>query len=110
MSWLREHSIKAHLLAPIWLRVPERWRWRIVDRLNRAQGRCWSSLVDAALAEREDDACDVHLPTGCSASDCARTCYWFGHEGPHDCGCYCGKQRFQAAEGYADRVRTDGAA
>lgn len=109
-SWLHWHSLSAHIVAPIWIRIPEKWRWSIVHRLDKSRKVCWSSLVDAALTTgREDDACDVSTPLGCSAGDCATTCYFMGgqvrhdHEGEHDCSCYCGKFQFVAAEGADDR-------
>ena len=108
-GWLREHSIKAHIVVAVWVRVPEKWRWRIVHRLDRSRQRCWSSLVDAALCYREDDACDVRTPLGCAAGDCGATCYWVGgrvvgdHIGSHDCACYCGKFQFRATEGGDER-------
>lgn len=110
MTWLRQHSIRHHIVAPIWVRIPEKWRWKIVHRLDRSQRRCWSSLVDAALVYHpDDDACDVPTPLGCGVGDCATTCYWVGghvvgdHIGSHDCACYCGKFKFRAAEGGDDR-------
>lgn len=110
---VRTHYWRAHLIAPVWIRLPERLRWRIAHRLDSAPiiGRllCWSSLVDAALTHREDDACDVRTPLGCGAGDCSTTCYWGGgkvrgdHLGAHPCSCYCGKFRFTAPSGWDER-------
>lgn len=108
--WFRDHDLRAHVVAPIWVRLPEKWRWTVVTWLNRSQTRCWSSLVDAALLTyREDDACDIRTPLGCSAGRCATTCDWIGgaklgdHVGEHACSCYCGKFEFTAPEGGDER-------
>lgn len=110
LLWFRDHDVMQHILAPFWVRIPERWRWRIVHRLDRSRRLCWSSLVDAALTTgRESDSCDVRTPLRCGAGDCATTCGWMGgrvrgdHVGDHDCSCYCGKFRFRAAQGADDR-------
>lgn len=107
--WLHDHLLSDHLLAPVWLRTPAKLRWKYVDWRNRSQRTCWSSLVDAALAEREDDACAVKLPTRCFAGACATTCDWSHpeHRGEHMCDCYCGKFRFTALEGALDRRERD---
>lgn len=105
-TWLTYHSLRDHLVAPIWLRVPAKWRWRIVHHLDRSDKRAWCSLVDAALAEREDDACDVRTPLRLSADYCRSTCTTLGltdHRGQHECSCYCGKFAFTAADGASDR-------
>lgn len=108
-SWFRVHLASSHIVAPVWLRVPETWRWKIVHRLDRSRKRCWSDLVDAALAQPEADACDVRTPLGCDASNCSTTCYFVGgafhgdHIGQHACSCYCGKFQFTAATGADDR-------
>lgn len=114
-EWLSWHSVRAHVAAPIWVRVPEKWRWAIVYRLDRSRHLCWSSLVEAALTTgREDDACDVPTPLGCGVGDCATTCHYMGgqvrhdHEGVHDCRCYCGKFQFLASEGADDRRNRPG--
>jgi hypothetical protein len=109
--WISYHSVQSHLIAPIWLRIPEKRRWAIVTRLDRSRHRCWSDLVMDALAEREDDACDVSTPqlrAGKTPPDCASVCSWYGaagqHEGEHECGCYCGKFQFVAPDGIRDRA------
>lgn len=99
LRWRREHSLYSHIVAPIWLRIPEKQRWKIVARLDKSRRRCWSDLVNDALAQADgDDACDTHVPAlPCStAPDCATHCYWVGHSGVHDCACYCGKFQFTA--------------
>lgn len=107
--WFRDHDLAQHVVAPIWVRLPEKWRWEIVHHLNRSRRLCWSSLVDAALTRREDDACDVHTPLGCEAGRCATTCGWIGgrkrgdHFGEHMCSCYCGKFQFTAPIGGDER-------
>jgi hypothetical protein len=104
--WLRYHSVRSHLVAPIWRRVPERVRWEIVHHLNKSQHRCWCDLVDAALCQREDDACDVSIPPRREAEPyCSRVCGYshFEHAGSHACACYCGKFQFQATDGAIDR-------
>lgn len=102
-DWLAWHSIRAHITAPIWLRIPEKWRWKIVHQLNRSQRQCWSDLVSDALAYRESDPCDVHVPRlrGERAPACASVCGWShpDHDGEHACSCYCGKFQFVAANG-----------
>ena len=104
VRWIDQHSIVDHIVAPLWLRVPEKLRWRIVNRLDRSQDRAWCNLVDAALAEPEEDACDVSNPLRSTASHCKTDCHFFGHSGEHDCACYCGKFEFRAMEGYDDRT------
>lgn len=106
-----KHSIRAHIVAPIWLRLPQRTRWAVVRLLNRSNRRCWSSLVDDALPHREQDMCDVRVPSlrGNNAERCASVCDWAHplHEGEHDCSCYCGKFRFTATESAARKDRSD---
>lgn len=101
--WYDWHSVRAHILGPIWIRIPEKHRWRIVDLLNRSQKRQWCSLVDAALAVPEKDACNIYTPDGSKSDYCKTTCDWFGHTGEHSCECYCGKFQFRASEG--DRIK-----
>lgn len=105
-TWLTYHSATSHLLGPIWARVPERSRWRIVGWLNKSRRYCWCDLVDAALCHREDDACDIRLPRAGDKGDrCKTVCDWgrFDHTGEHDCCCYCGKFQFRAIDGARDR-------
>lgn len=104
-EWLTWHSLSSHLVAPLWLRVPEKWRWRIVHRLDRSRRRCWAELVDAALAHPGADACDVRTPLGCGAGTCPTRCDWShpDHAGQHECSCYCGKFQFTAAAGSIER-------
>lgn len=93
------HSVRAHVVAPIWVRLPEKARWRIVNLLNKSDWFCWADLVSAALCYPEDDACDVHTPTTSGAEHCANVCGWMSpeHKTEHPCSCYCGKFRFTAA-------------
>lgn len=106
---MRGHSIRAHVVAPIWARVPEKTRWRIVAWLNRSQGRCWCDLVDAAMCWHHDtdDACGVPTPLIGSdkAARCKSVCDWShpDHTGEHDCACYCAKFQFLAPDGAIDR-------
>lgn len=107
--WWQHHDLWQHVAAPVWLRLPEKWRWRIVGRLDKSQRRCWADLVTDALAEREDDPCYVSVPElRPTSAGCADRCDWshFEHTGEHDCGCYCGKFRFRAIDGYLDRRTT----
>jgi hypothetical protein len=101
----RGHSVVAHVVAPLWVRVPEKRRWRIVHRLDKSRERCWSDLVDAALTHSESDACDIKTPLGCAADRCKSVCDWghLDHAGEHDCSCYCGKFQFRTPEGSRDR-------
>lgn len=105
--WLQHHSLRSHLLAPIWLRVPEKHRWTVVSRLNKSRRQCWCDLVDAALACHERDACDVSVPGPRSerAPRCASACDWShpDHTGEHPCACYCGKFQFTAPDGGIER-------
>lgn len=107
--WFNDHSLRLHVVAPIWLRLPGKWRWAIVSQLNKSPDRCWADLVSAAMPHKEQDACDVRTPFGCSARRCNDTCDWMGgsvrhdHEGTHACSCYCGKFRFAATEGADER-------
>lgn len=111
-AWLAWHSVWQHIAAPIWSRVPEKQRWRIVGWLNHSRRRCWSDLVDDALCYPEDDACDINVPSlrAGAVPDCATTCYVMGgeacgdHIGEHACSCYCGKFWFTAREGYDERI------
>lgn len=109
---LRDHSIRAHVVAPIWLWLPEKWRWSVVTRLNRSNRQCWSDLVSDALAWDEDDACDVHVPRlrNDDAPRCASVCDYMhpDHSGEHPCSCYCGKFEFVASDGALDRRDTRG--
>lgn len=104
--WLQDHSVKAHIMAPIWLRVPEKRRWMVVYWLNRSQRQCWSDLVSDALAWPESDPCNVHFPSlhGEHALRCASVCEWGhpDHVGEHQCYCYCGKFQFVAPRGATD--------
>jgi len=103
------HSIRAHVVAPVWLRLPARVRWAVVHLLNRSRRQCWSDLVDAALAPHEDDACDVRVPglRGERAPRCATVCGWSHpeHVGEHACSCYCNKFQFTATNGARERAR-----
>lgn len=107
MRWLEDHSVWKHIVAPIWMRLPEKWRWAIVHELDKSRHQCWCNLVDAAIAWREKDPCDVSTPSlrGERAPRCATTCDWSHpvHTGEHDCACYCGKFQFTAPDGAIDR-------
>lgn len=98
--WLEWHSVWSHIAGPIWVRIPEKHRWRVVDWLNKSDRRCWGNLVDDALAVPEKDACDISVPglRDDRGPSCAETCGWMHpqHTGTHECGCYCGKFRFTA--------------
>lgn len=92
--WLDYHSAAHHTLAPMWLRVPSRIRWRVVYLLNRSQRYCWADLVDAALSEKDGtDHCDTRIPTtGRGGEYCRTVCgFGFAHTDHTDCTCYCGK-------------------
>ena len=106
VPWWHYHSIKHHVFGPLWLRVSERLRWRIVHVLNRSDRYCWSDLVGAALTTGgpEFDACDVALPLA-GSERCRTVCDWShpSHTGEHECNCYCGKFRFTAPDGAIDR-------
>ena len=102
--WFSDHSVIAHIAAPLWLKVAPKMRWRIVYWLNRSKKRCWCDLASDALAEPQDDACDVSVPwILVNKPSCASTCYTFGHGGEHNCRCYCGKFEFTAPDGYEER-------
>lgn len=108
-EWFRWHSVYAHIAAPIWLRIPEKHRWTIVYRFDKSRRRCWSDLVSDALAYREDDPCDTHVPpvqiTSDGAARCKSVCDWShpDHTGEHPCACYCGKFQFVAPNGSIER-------
>lgn len=106
-GWLADHSIRAHVVAPIWLRLGEKRRWTVVHWLNKSKRQCWSDLVTDALAYPEDDSCDVHVPRlrGERAPRCASVCDFMhpDHAGKHDCSCYCGKFQFAATDGALER-------
>lgn len=105
--WYLDHSVYQHIAAPIWTRIPEKARWRIVAWLNHSRRRCWADLVSDALTHREKDDCDTHVPSlRPTSTHCASVCDWGGHSGVHDCSCYCGKFQFLAAEGSEDRRAT----
>lgn len=109
-TWLAEHTIRAHIVGPLWACIPEKTRWHIVTWLNRSPDRCWCDLVDAALCwHRERDACDIPTPLGSDkGARCKSVCDWShsDHVGEHDCACYCGKFQFLAPEGAIDRKAT----
>jgi hypothetical protein len=106
-NWLALHSARAHVVAPIWLRIPEKRRWAIVHWLNRSRRQCWADLVDDALARPESDPCDVHIPSLQREPRCASVCGWWhpDHTGEHTCSCYCNKFQFAATDGARDRAK-----
>jgi hypothetical protein len=112
--WLLDHSIYSHVVAPVWTRMPEKWRWSVVYWLDKSRRQCWSDLVSDALTHREDDACDTHIPRliGTRAPACASVCDWshFDHAGEHPCSCYCGKFQFTATDGAIERRQPRGTA
>lgn len=60
-----DHSIRRHVAAWLWLKVPEMTRWSVVNRIHAAMpDLCWCDLVDAAMAERGRAGClcEVDLP------------------------------------------------
>lgn len=59
-------------------RLPEKWRWRIANALNRLPGMCWSSLADWFLFPWS-----ARLRHTYTAADCAARA--------NGGGCYCGK-------------------
>lgn len=101
--WFEWHSIWQHLAAPVWLRIPEKHRWTVVSWLDKSRRRCWADLVSDALAVRQDDACDISVPSLRAEREprCASVCGWMHpeHAGTHDCACYCGKFQFTASSG-----------
>jgi hypothetical protein len=107
-EWFAWHSVTKHIVAPLWLRLPEKHRWTVVHHLNKGKRQCWSDLVSDALAYRESDPCDINTPSPLSdtAKRCRTTCDWMhpdAHSGKHACSCYCGKFQFTAAEGSHER-------
>lgn len=107
LGWFKWHSLWQHIAAPIWIHIPEKGRWAIVNWLNKSPRRCWCDLVDDALASREDDPCDVHIPMLRPGPEpyCARECRFMHseHSGSHACACYCGKFQFPATDGAIER-------
>lgn len=107
--WFQTHELQAHIIVPIWRRVPEKHRWTVVSWLNKSRRRCWSDLVMDALAWAEGDPCDVNFPrlrgSGIKSMDCASVCGWMHreHSGQHACACCCGKFQFNAPDGAIDR-------
>lgn len=100
-SWFEWHQVTSHIVAPIWVRIPTKWRWEIVHHLDRSQRLCWADLVSAAMTEgRESDACDVHTPLGCAtATRCKTECSVKACPGDSDDHrCYCGKFAVQHDE------------
>lgn len=98
MNWLGYHSIRHHVLVPLWARVPANARWTIVNWLNRFDIFCWSDLVDAALHPTDGpDACDGRLPLPAfDRPACSKTCWWLPeHEDHADCTCYCSKFKIE---------------
>lgn len=70
--WWNRHSPIRHASGLLWLRLPEKARWRVVTVVNKVRpDLCWCDLVDAALLDNHKDdyrdpwgcACDVALPT-----------------------------------------------
>lgn len=97
--WFQDHSIRQHLLAPIWVRIPEKRRWDVVHWLNKSDRRCWCDLVEAALVYREKDDCDTRIPFfGAErAQHCATVCGFMHDHAAEGCRCYCGKFEILAA-------------
>lgn len=58
--------------------LPEKWRWRIADALNRLPSMCWSTLADWVMFPWSGT-----LRGNRTARDCA--------ERANGRGCYCGK-------------------
>ena len=95
-AWFRHHAIRQHALVPLWRRIPEKQRWRIVSLLNHSDRYQWCDLVHAALCLVEDDPCDTPLPA--MADRCRTRCEWIGCDhSPGQCTCYCGKFTFADA-------------
>lgn len=106
-EWLVWHSVRSHVLTPIWLRISQKHRWAVVNLLNRSQRQCWSELVSEALAVPESDPCDVRIPSMRAERPlCASICEWGhpDHVGEHACSCYCGKFQFAATKGARDHA------
>lgn len=104
--WLEWHRISRHIVAPIWSRLPEKWRWATIYKLNRSKRFCWADLASAAINDFEDDPCDRHLPLPdkTRTAQC-NTCEWGNctHEG--QCSCWCGKFQFQTDRGKSGLVQ-----
>lgn len=67
--WRDEHDLWRHVAAPLWLALPARAAWWVIDHWP-IPGRCHCDLVEAVLPiedpERRYDyacGCDVPLPT-----------------------------------------------
>ena len=54
-DWLAFHSVRSHVVAPIWLRIPEKHRWTIAHWLNATQSEAygyWKALYGIRLAKK----------------------------------------------------------
>jgi hypothetical protein len=98
-AWLTVHDVTKHALVPLWARLPDQWRARILGVLDRSDRFCPVVLADAYVVPADgEDPCDGHLPlpgglTGGSTRDCRATCQREHDRNNPDrciCTCYCG--------------------
>lgn len=61
--WRTDHHLRRHVAGWIWLSLPSKWRWRIINWFNR-DGVCWCDLVGAAHGPDTFRA-DYRRPNGC---------------------------------------------
>lgn len=62
-DWREDHSLRHHVAAALWLRVPVGARWVIVRAIHRAMpSLCWCELVDAAHALPDSRGCLCATP------------------------------------------------
>lgn len=109
--WRRQHSAMYHLLVPVWARIPEGARWRIVRWLNDHVERVqWCDMVDAAMDPLNhcEDPCDGRLPI--SGRRCRETCEWMHDHAEGGCSCYCGQFVFEQGVARRRPVTVDGGA
>ena len=61
--WRMDHLLRRHVAGWLWLRVPLKWRLRVIERLHRPD-ICWCDLVGAAYGP-ENFKTDYRSPYGC---------------------------------------------
>jgi hypothetical protein len=69
--WFRDHDTRRHITGWLWIKVPEKYRWRVAGWYHdRRPGLCWCEMVNAVLQsyEKGDDLCGVALLTDATPS------------------------------------------
>jgi hypothetical protein len=61
--WRMDHLLHRHIAGWLWLSLPSKWRWRIIEWFQRP-GVCWCDLVNAAHGP-DHFRSDYKRPYGC---------------------------------------------